>query len=124
MASDNFPDLPPFPNDIPTTPLLRLSLAKLLKHEEGEYQRFCTACEEIGFFYLDLRELEDGQSILSDADQLFKLSEDLFALAIEEKKKYDGVILRLQAAWGNHHQQEGATLTEMNFITYALIMIS
>lgn len=89
MASDNFPDLPPFPDDIPTTPLLRLSLATLLKHEEGEYQRFCKACEEIGFFYLDLRELEDGQSILSDADQLFKLSEDLFALDIEEKMKYD-----------------------------------
>jgi isopenicillin N synthase-like dioxygenase len=89
MVSENFPGLPPFPEDVPTAPLLRLSLTKLLKHDGEEFHRFCKACKDIGFFYLDLRDLEEGESILCDADKLFKLSEQLFALDAEEKKKYD-----------------------------------
>lgn len=89
MTDENFDLLPPFPNDIPTMPLERLSLAKLLQHDSSEYQRFCRACEDLGFFYLDLRDQELGTSILSDADHLFKIGKHLFALDIEEKSKYD-----------------------------------
>jgi isopenicillin N synthase-like dioxygenase len=86
---DNFQDLPPFPEDIPTAPLLRLSLEKLLAHDEVEIRRFCDACEDIGFFYLDLRGTETGHSMLTDCDQLFRVGEALFDLTLEEKKTYD-----------------------------------
>ncbi|KAL2006257.1 hypothetical protein VTN00DRAFT_9911 [Thermoascus crustaceus] len=88
-SSENFPGLPPFPDDVPTAPLFRLSLEKLLRKDKGEIQRFCEACEDIGFFYLDLRESEQGNSILGDADTLFTVGESLFELSLEEKQKYD-----------------------------------
>ncbi|KAL1863292.1 hypothetical protein Plec18167_008153 [Paecilomyces lecythidis] len=90
MAStENFDGLPPFPDNVPTAPLLRLSLEKLLRHDSEEIQRFGKACEEIGFFYLDFRDSQHGENILEDADRLFKIGEQLFELDLEEKKKYD-----------------------------------
>lgn len=89
MAHENFDLLPPFPDDIPTMPLDRLSLAKLIAHDSEEYHKFCRACEDVGFFYLDLRGQEQGDSILSQADILFKISEQLFALDFKEKSRYD-----------------------------------
>ncbi|KAF5014091.1 hypothetical protein F66182_15051, partial [Fusarium sp. NRRL 66182] len=89
MAHENFESLSPFPDDIPTMPLDRLSLVKLLQHDSDEVQKFCRACEDIGFFYLDLRDQELGDSLLSTTDELFKISEQLFALDVQEKSKYD-----------------------------------
>jgi hypothetical protein len=45
---------PPFPNTVPTAPLLRISLSKLLAHDAEEEERFWSACCNLGFFYLDL----------------------------------------------------------------------
>ena len=87
--TNNFPDLPPFPDDVPTAPLLRLSLEKLLARDETEFQHLLQACEEIGFFYLNLEDSEAGSSILRDADELFQVGEDLFKLDLSEKQKYD-----------------------------------
>ncbi|EED22981.1 oxidoreductase, 2OG-Fe(II) oxygenase family, putative [Talaromyces stipitatus ATCC 10500] len=89
MDHENLDSLPPFPDDVPTILLDRLSLTKLLRYDSDEYRKFCRACENIGFFYLDLRNEGQGDSILSDADELFKISEQLFALDFEEKSKYD-----------------------------------
>ena len=80
---------PPFPNDVPTAPLLRLSLKNLLKNDPEESNRFFQACKDLGFFYLDLRGTSIGESILSDADRLFDVGEQLFELDLEEKQKYD-----------------------------------
>lgn len=79
--------IPPFPDNVPTAPLLRISLEKLLQHDEAEIQRFVRACEDLGFFYLDLT--GPGNSLLAQADQLFGIGEELFNLPIEEKAKYD-----------------------------------
>lgn len=86
---NNFPDLPPFPDNVPTAPLLRLSLAKLFAGDTAEYERLFQASVEIGFFYLDLQETGLGTSLLSDADNLFKVGEKLFELDLEEKNRYD-----------------------------------
>lgn len=82
-----FKDLPSFPTDVPTAPLLRLSLAKLLAKDPTEVERCVRACEDVGFFYLDLRGA--GDDILRDADELFGVNAELFELPLEEKKKYD-----------------------------------
>lgn len=79
--------IPPFPENIPTAPLLRISLEKLLQRETAELERFARACEDLGFFYLDLT--GPGDSLLADADQLFRVGEELFDLPLEEKSKYD-----------------------------------
>lgn len=86
-ATDKNVSLPPFPDGIETAPLLRLSLAKLLDNNAEEIQRLARACEDLGFFYLDLR--GPGDSLLEEADSLFKVGEDLYDLPLEEKQKYD-----------------------------------
>lgn len=56
-----FDDIPPFPNDVPLAPLLRISLRKLISGEKDEIDRLWEACCELGFFYLDLR---DGYNVV------------------------------------------------------------
>ncbi|PGH19571.1 hypothetical protein AJ80_03907 [Polytolypa hystricis UAMH7299] len=90
MAStENFPGIPPFPDDVPTAPLLRLSLKRLLDRDSDEVQRFNRICEDLGFFYLDFRGTEPGDAILAEADELFNVNERLFKIDLEEKQKYD-----------------------------------
>lgn len=79
--------LPPFPDDVLTAPLLRLSFAKLQANDPEEIKRLVRACEDLGFFYLDLR--GPGDEIIADADKLFNVTEDLYDLPLEEKQKYD-----------------------------------
>jgi isopenicillin N synthase-like dioxygenase len=78
---------PPFPDDVPTAPLLRLSLHKLLKRDDAEVECFNRACEDLGFFYLDLE--DDGDSLLRDANRLFDVAQAFCDLPSEEKGKYD-----------------------------------
>ncbi|KAJ5402010.1 uncharacterized protein N7487_007906 [Penicillium crustosum] len=86
---NNFPGIPPFPNDVSTAPLLRLSSGKLLAGDPIEHKRLFQASTDIGFFYLDLSDSDQGSSLLGDADDLFQVGERLFELSLEEKKEYD-----------------------------------
>ncbi|KAK5999593.1 hypothetical protein QM012_005250 [Aureobasidium pullulans] len=136
----NFSDLPPFPEDVPTAPLLRITLSKLTQGDPKEISKLWKACCELGFFYLDLRggsdsqkscptssalddrtehatqevgradsatghddhsahtkddslkEFEvdiDGEQLLHDAEDLFRVGKSVFDLPVEEKVKYD-----------------------------------
>lgn len=91
---DNFKGIPPFPDNVPTAPLLRISLRKLVDGDAEELDRVWKACCDLGFFYLDLRmgdEQKDinGEALLDDAYSLFKVGEGLFDLPLEEKRRYD-----------------------------------
>ncbi|KAH5614227.1 hypothetical protein HBI26_009650 [Parastagonospora nodorum] len=90
---DAFRDLPPFPDNVPTAPLLRISLEKLLRHDPDEEERCWKACCELGFFYLDMRTSNgqsiDGEALLQDADRLFDVMKDFYDLDVVEKVKYD-----------------------------------
>ena len=87
--SEDNSTLPPFPDDIPTVPLVQISLRKLLEDDQSESDRFFTACKDLGFFYLDLRGTTEGRSLLEDADELFDVGSKLFDLPLEEKQRYD-----------------------------------
>ena len=87
--TEGFVDLPPFPDNVPTAPLLRISLAKLTSQDEAEQERCWRACQSLGFFYLDLRGCAPGTALLSDADALFELMKTFYALPVEEKVRYD-----------------------------------
>jgi len=99
-----FEDLPSFPGDVPTAPLLRLNLKRLIDHDSKEEDKLWRACRDVGFFYLDLRDgnsskrdsfHEDGDGelngdgLLKDAQALFQLGDEVFALPEEEKQQYD-----------------------------------
>jgi hypothetical protein len=84
-----FPNIPPFPTHVPTAPLLRLSLSALRAHDAAESARLFSVSKALGFFYLDLRNDPQGSQILSEADDLFKLGEEVFELGREELSKYD-----------------------------------
>jgi hypothetical protein len=90
-----FPDLPPFPTDVPTAPLLRISLKQLVEGDESEINKVWKASQELGFFYLDLREASsadsqiNGPALLKDVDALFFLGKQFFDLPTSEKQKYD-----------------------------------
>ena len=85
----DFHGIPPFPDDVPTVPLLRLSLKKLYDEDQDESRRLFQVSKDLGFFYLDLRGTPTGHSILQDVDDLFTVGEELFDLDVEEKQKYD-----------------------------------
>lgn len=80
---------PPFPEDVPTCSLFTISLSKLLARDETETQRLIQACQEIGFFYLDLQDVGSTSKILEDVERIFHTAVDLFDQPLEEKMKYD-----------------------------------
>lgn len=91
---DAFPDLPPFSKSVPTAPLLRISLSKLLAHDPDEEERCWKACCDLGFFYLDLHTSDasqeiDGGALLHNAEELFEVMKGFFELPVEEKTTYD-----------------------------------
>lgn len=89
----SFPDIPPFPNDVPTAPLLRLSYARLQSSDpeiaKTELDAFFQASKDLGFFYLDMRGHPLGEEILAESEKLFGVGKDLFKEGAEELGKYD-----------------------------------
>ncbi|RFU30437.1 hypothetical protein B7463_g5924, partial [Scytalidium lignicola] len=81
--------LPPFPTNVPTAPLVTISLRKLEANDQAEHARLFEVAKAIGFFYLDMRSSPTGESLLQEADLLFALMENFFGLPLEEKQKYD-----------------------------------
>lgn len=59
--------------DVPTAPLLCLSLKKLQEWDTEESKSLFRASKELGFFYLDLGDSPEGSSILHQAEQLFQI---------------------------------------------------
>ncbi|PSN59962.1 Clavaminate synthase-like protein [Corynespora cassiicola Philippines] len=93
-SPDPFDGLPPFPDNVPTAPLVRISLEKLLHHDAEEEERCWQACCDLGFFYLDLRTSGpslgvNGEQLLDEADQLFNVMKSFFDLPAAEKQQYD-----------------------------------
>ena len=84
----DFQGLPPFPSNVPTAPLHRLSLLKL-RTDRIESNRLFSSCKDLGFFYLDLRGDPEGEKLLGESDQLFSIAHHLYALGRDELQKYD-----------------------------------
>ena len=74
----SYSETPPFPHDIPTAPLFKLSLQKLASRDPIEAAQLFTAAKETGFFYLNLDDMPEGRSILSDAGELFRVAGPVF----------------------------------------------
>lgn len=81
---------PPFPSDLPTAPLLSLSLRELESSAAPAEvtARLFAACRDVGFFYLDLTDSALGGTILHAAEELHVLQQRFFALPHEAKDAF------------------------------------
>lgn len=90
MASSKFFDnIPPFPDDVPITPLYTISLTELRANDPAAARLIFKAAHELGFFLLDLRGDIVGDAFIQDIDQLFAAGVDIFNLPDDVKKAYE-----------------------------------
>ncbi|PQE23088.1 2OG-Fe(II) oxygenase family protein [Rutstroemia sp. NJR-2017a WRK4] len=84
----------PFPNDVPTIPLAKISISNLLSGNEEEANTLFRVCTNEGFFYLDLTAEPRGQKFSNEAQKLHHVAKDVFQnVSIDEKlsfKPFDG----------------------------------
>lgn len=89
MASEKlFTEVPSFPEDVATMPMHVVSLADLRSGDQGTAQRVLAACQELGFFLLDLRGDDLGDQMIGEIDQLFGVGKDILNLPDEVKEEY------------------------------------
>lgn len=83
-----FAECPPFPKDIPVADLPRISFRNLQDANRNEASNMYEACREHGFFLLDLSDSRDGAMLLTDAEKMFDLTTETFALGQATLDKY------------------------------------
>lgn len=82
-------DLPPFPSDIPTAPIARISLQSLLASEPFACGSVLEACRTHGFFYLDLSSTPIGTSLLTASTRLHETAHRVFDHDPDYKTAHD-----------------------------------
>ena len=88
MASTPTSTYPPFPSDVPTAYLPKVSLWKLLSADRAESAALYESCKMSGFFLLDLTATPQGEEILQDVLKAFDMAKALFELSFEKKMEY------------------------------------
>ncbi|KAI2601770.1 Clavaminate synthase-like protein [Hypoxylon sp. NC1633] len=89
MASEKlFEGIPAFPTDIPTMPMSTISLASLRSGDVSSARRMLAACQELGFFLLDLREDSQGEMMIEQIDRMFEVGKDMMSLPEDVKQQY------------------------------------
>lgn len=83
-----FDQCPPFPSNLPVLGLKKVSLSALESNNAEEGQKLLSACQEWGFFLLDLSESKQGATMLRHAENMFNLTEDLSEMNHETLKEY------------------------------------
>ncbi|SJL02787.1 related to oxidoreductase, 2OG-Fe(II) oxygenase family [Armillaria ostoyae] len=74
---------PPFPDDVPTHPLLVIDYQLLQESDVGETERLWEAARKLGFWYLKNHGVEE------EASRMFEIGEETMRLPLEEKMKYE-----------------------------------
>jgi isopenicillin N synthase-like dioxygenase len=90
---------PPFPDDVPTHPLLIIDYELLKKRDEGEIDRLWDASTKLGFWYLKNHGADDL------VDDMFAMGAETMALPLSEKLEYEqgdeGISFGYKAAGAN-----------------------
>jgi len=79
---------PPFATNVPTAPLVTISLAKLEASDGHDSQAFFDACQNLGFFYLKTEGSSLGDALVSEAEQLHRLQQEFFQQPSESKERF------------------------------------
>lgn len=86
-VSDFYPA--PFPEDVPTIQLEKISLSKLLNGDEAEASRVFDICTSTGFFYLDMLDHPTGRQLWQNVCKVcYRGRERLVSTPTEEKLMY------------------------------------
>lgn len=89
MASEaQFQNIPHFPSDLPIVNMDVISLSGLLAGDPATLKSLADTCQELGFFFLDLKGNELGEKLINKIDRLFDLSKEVFDVPDEIKSKY------------------------------------
>lgn len=89
MASEAlFEAIPPFPDHVPVAPLYTVSLAQLHAQDAAATSKVLRACQELGFFLLDLHNDPLGEVVMGEVDALFAAGEDIMNLPDEVKAQF------------------------------------
>ncbi|KAJ3479003.1 hypothetical protein NLG97_g8431 [Lecanicillium saksenae] len=89
MASAKlFKDVPLFPDNVPTVSMNTIALSGLRQNDVDTEKQTLTACEELGFFLLDLRGDSLGETMIECIDQLFVIGKGIFDLPESVKNQY------------------------------------
>ncbi|PCH44472.1 Clavaminate synthase-like protein [Wolfiporia cocos MD-104 SS10] len=98
--------LPPFPDDVPTHPLLVVDYSLLLAGNEEEIDKLWKAATTLGFWYMKNHGADD------DASEMFDMGAETMALPFEEKMKFeqgdDGMSFGYKAPGANATDETGA----------------
>ena len=87
-TSKYFDQCPPFPSDVPVVDLRKVSLQELQENNTEEAEHLYHACREWGFFLLDVKGSKEGEILLQDAETMFNLTAETFALDQSILDKY------------------------------------
>ncbi|KAL0952183.1 hypothetical protein HGRIS_008795 [Hohenbuehelia grisea] len=77
------PSHPPFPDDIPTHPLVVVDYARIVAEDVAEVDKLWEAATNLGFWYLKNHGVEE------EANGMFDLGAATMALPLEEKMRYE-----------------------------------
>jgi len=104
---------PPFPDDVPTHPLLVIDYRLLKAGDEEEIAMLWKAATELGFWYLKNHGADE------EVNEMFNTGAETMALPLEEKMKFeqgdDGMSFGYKAAGANATDETGA-LDTVEFI--------
>jgi isopenicillin N synthase-like dioxygenase len=92
MASGKiFETTPPFPDDVPVAPMYTISLAQLRAGDSSAASDVLRACQELGFFSLDLNQDPVGEEVIREVDTLFAAGKDILNLpdAVKDQFQHD-----------------------------------
>ncbi|KAL1938602.1 hypothetical protein VTO73DRAFT_11417 [Trametes versicolor] len=108
-----FANLPPFPDDVPTHPLLVVDYDLILKRDQAEIDKLWKAATELGFWYLKNHGADE------EVDQMFEMGAETMKLPLDEKMKYEqgdeGMSFGYKAAGANATDEQGS-LDTVEFI--------
>lgn len=89
MASQKlFDSVPPFPDNVPTARMSTVPLASLTSVDESSAKKVLGACQDLGFFLLDLAGDALGETVIGEVDELFEVMKQLMSLPQDEKMQY------------------------------------
>ncbi|EKM58754.1 uncharacterized protein PHACADRAFT_248824 [Phanerochaete carnosa HHB-10118-sp] len=76
-------DYPPFPDDVPTVPLLVIDYQLIKSGDQAEIDKLWEAATKLGFWYLKNHGAEE------DTEQMFRMGAETMDLPLEEKLKFE-----------------------------------
>ncbi|KAI0751882.1 Clavaminate synthase-like protein [Daedaleopsis nitida] len=75
--------IPPFPDDVPTHPLLVIDYQLILADDQAEVDKLWKAATELGFWYLK------NHGVDEEVNAMFDVGEETLALPLEEKLPFE-----------------------------------